>query len=83
MGNSFNDLWPGQKQPSQRRDSASLIVPFLTIFQTSQVTYISFLFQPSLPKVNTTERLAELRKLMQREGVQAYIVPSVDQHMVI
>ncbi|CAH3190793.1 unnamed protein product [Porites evermanni] len=36
---------------------------------------------PSLPKVNTTERLAELRKLMQREGVQAYIVPSVDQHM--
>lgn len=36
---------------------------------------------PSLPKVNTTERLKELRQKMQQEGVQAYIIPSVDQHM--
>lgn len=44
----------------------------------------SFPFQaaPSLPKVNTTERLKELRQKMQQEGVQAYIIPSVDQHMV-
>jgi len=44
----------------------------------------SFRFQaaPSLPKVNTTERLKELRQKMQQEGVQAYIIPSVDQHMV-
>lgn len=36
---------------------------------------------PTLPKVNTTERLKELRQKMQQEGVQAYIIPSVDQHM--
>lgn len=35
-----------------------------------------------MPKVNTTERLRELRQEMQQEGVQAYIIPSVDQHMV-
>ena len=46
----------------------------------------SFHFQaaaPSLPKVNTTERLKELRQKMQQEGVQAYTIPSVDQHMVL
>lgn len=36
---------------------------------------------PSLPKVNTTERLKELRAKMEQEGVKAYIIPSVDQHM--
>lgn len=36
---------------------------------------------PSLPKVNTTERLRKLRELMKNENIQAYIVPSVDQHM--
>ena len=48
------------------------------------VILTSFYFQaaPSLPKVNTTERLKELRQKMQQEGVQAYIIPSVDQHMV-
>lgn len=36
---------------------------------------------PSLQKVNTTERLKDLRVLMQKEGISAYIIPSVDQHM--
>ncbi|KAK2556842.1 putative Xaa-Pro aminopeptidase P [Acropora cervicornis] len=36
---------------------------------------------PSLQKVNTTERLKDLRALMQKEGISAYIIPSVDQHM--
>lgn len=36
---------------------------------------------PSLPKVNTTKRLRELRDLMQQEGIKAYIIPSVDEHM--
>ncbi|XP_068700264.1 xaa-Pro aminopeptidase 1-like [Montipora foliosa] len=36
---------------------------------------------PSLPKVNTTKRLRKLRALMQLEGIKAYIIPSVDEHM--
>ncbi|PFX23408.1 Xaa-Pro aminopeptidase 2 [Stylophora pistillata] len=36
---------------------------------------------PALPKVNTTERLKQLREKMRAEGIQAYIIPSVDQHM--
>lgn len=36
---------------------------------------------PALPKVNTSERLKQLREKMRAEGIQAYIIPSVDQHM--
>ena len=46
------------------------------------LTSSHFQAAPTLSKVNTTERLKELRQKMQQEGVQAYIIPSVDQHMV-
>ena len=46
------------------------------------LTPFHFQASPTLPKVNTTERLKELRQKMQQEGVKAYIIPSVDQHMV-
>ncbi|KAL9976355.1 hypothetical protein ACROYT_G013648 [Oculina patagonica] len=36
---------------------------------------------PALPEVNTTERLQNLRQQMKQNGIQAYIIPSVDQHM--
>ena len=46
------------------------------------LTPFHFQAAPTLPKVNTTERLKELRQKMQQEDVQVYIIPSVDQHMV-
>lgn len=43
-GDSFDDLWPGQKQPSQRRDSALSIVLFFDPFSyiTSYIHFFSF-----------------------------------------
>ncbi|EIM81949.1 Creatinase/aminopeptidase [Stereum hirsutum FP-91666 SS1] len=35
---------------------------------------------PAAQTVNTTERLIGLRKLMDEQGVEAYVVPSEDQH---
>lgn len=34
---------------------------------------------PAAQTVNTTERLIGLRKLMDEQGVEAYVVPSEDQ----
>lgn len=34
---------------------------------------------PATQTVNTTERLIGLRKLMEEQGVEAYVVPSEDQ----
>ena len=78
------------KQKHSRAKSRQLrrlpnLPPPATCHAPMAVTLTWFYFQaapPSLPKVNTTERLKELRQKMQQEGVQAYIIPSVDQHMV-
>ena len=41
-GNSFHHFWPGQKQPSPRRDSASLIVLFFFNHFSNITSYIHF-----------------------------------------